>query len=433
MAKKSAYEPHYGKMAVGFESRMDFEKLRRERLQRTKDTMAQFGIDALITFDCDAQRYICDYFITTPCRKIETAMCFLANTPDSNAWMIGGPYQVKQLTDKMPWLDGVIGGLGAPRLSARDCDDPVLNNYVNATMERLEEYGMDPAEITLGIDGSTLQGLFMQAFEKRGVKCVSCKHVMDEARVCKTPEELILLKMACDNVSKAFSRIVEEAKPGMKEFELAGIVAKALYEEGCEHIEDPVVSSGCMTNPLTVSCTDRMILPGDLFFLDIAGNQFHGYTTCLYRTFSMGQPSEEQMNSYRKCLELLENSYKNIKAGATSYDIYKNWPDDPGYWGPDYNWNDCTPFAVGHGVGLSLHDRPFIQLALQKQMPDTPPVELKEGMVIALETWYGEPGSRDGVRLEDMIVVTKDGYERLCTFPIDCLIDVWNKRYISVR
>jgi Xaa-Pro aminopeptidase len=176
-----------------------------------------------------------------------------------------------------------------------------------------------------------------------------------------------------------------------------------------------------------------MILPGDLFFLDIAGNQFHGYTTCLYRTFSMGQPSEEQMNSYRKCLELLENSYKNIKAGATSYDIYKNWPDDPGYWGPDYNWNDCTPFAVGHGVGLSLHDRPFIQLALQKQMPDTPPVELKEGMVIALETWYGEPGSRDGVRLEDMIVVTKDGYERLCTFPIDCLIDVWNKRYISVR
>ena len=62
-----------------------------------------------------------------------------------------------------------------------------------------------------------------------------------------------------------------------------------------------------------------------------------------------------------------------------------------------------------------------------------PPIELKEGMVIALETWYGEPGSRDGVRLEDMIVVTKDGCERLCTFPIDCLIDVWNKEYISIR
>ena len=74
----------------------------------------------------------------------------------------------------------------------------------------------------------------------------------------------------------------------MKEFELAGIVAKALYEEGCEHFEDPVVSSGCMTNPLTVSCTDRMILPGDLFFLDIAGSQFHGYTTCLYPYIQYG-------------------------------------------------------------------------------------------------------------------------------------------------
>ncbi len=65
-----------GKMAVGFEKRLDFEKLRNERLQRTKDTMAQFGIDALITFDCDAQRYICDYFITTPCRKIEDSNVF---------------------------------------------------------------------------------------------------------------------------------------------------------------------------------------------------------------------------------------------------------------------------------------------------------------------------------------------------------------------
>ena len=72
---------------------------------------------------------------------------------------------------------------------------------------------------------------------------------------------------------------------------------------------------------------------------------------------------------------------------------------------------------MGHGVGLSLHDRPFIQLALQKQNPNLPPVELKEGMVIALETWYGRPGSRDGVRLEDMVVVTKDGYDLLCPFP----------------
>lgn len=432
MARKSIYEPHYGKMAVGFENRLDFEKLRNDRLHRTQETMKKFGIDALMTFDCDAQRYICDYFITTPCRKIETACCFLA-ADANNAWMMGGPYQVKQLTDKMPWLDGVIGGLGAPRLSARDADDPVLMNYVNAVCDRLDEYGLHGKDITLGIDGSTLQGLFIEAFAKRGIRCVSAKHVMDEARVCKTKEELILLKMACDNVSKAFSRVVEEAKPGMKEFELAGIVGKALYEEGCEHIEDPVVSSGVMTNPLTTSCTDRMILPGDLFFLDIAGNQFHGYTTCLYRTFSMGRPTQEQKDSYARCLELLEAAYRDIKAGATSYDVYKNWPDSPSFWGPDYNWNDCTPYAVGHGVGLSLHDRPFIQLALQKQMPDTPPIELREGMVIALETWYGEPKSRDGVRLEDMIVVTKDGCEKLCTFPIDCLIDVWNKEYVDIR
>ena len=424
MAVKSPYEPHYGKFAVGFEQRLDFEKLRRERLERTKQSMEKFGIDAMMTFDCDAQRYICDYFITTPCRKIETACCFLPK--NGGPWMIGGPYQVKQLTDKMPWLDGVIGGLGAPRLSATNADDPILNNYVNAICDRLAEYGLTNG--TLGIDGSTLQGLFIEAFRKRGIKCVSAKHVMDDARVCKTHEELILIRMACENVANAFAAVVDKARPGMMEYELAGIVAESLYKDGCEHIEDPVVSSGPMTNPLTTSCTDRKILPGDLFFLDIAGNQFHGYTTCLYRTFCMGKPTEEQKDSYAKCLELLTNSYKGIKAGNTSYDVYAQWPDSPYFWGPDYDWNACTPYAVGHGVGLSLHDRPFIQLALQKQNPNLPPVELKEGMVIALETWYGRPGSRDGVRLEDMVVVTKDGYDLLCPFPIDTLIDVWKKQ-----
>ena len=56
MAVKSPYEPHYGKFAVGFEQRLDFEKLRRERLERTKQSMEKFGIDAMMTFDCDAQR-----------------------------------------------------------------------------------------------------------------------------------------------------------------------------------------------------------------------------------------------------------------------------------------------------------------------------------------------------------------------------------------
>ena len=62
----------------------------------------------------------------------------------------------------------------------------------------------------------------------------------------------------------------------------------------------------------------------------------------------MGRPTQEQKDSYARCLELLEAAYRDIKAGATSYDVYKNWPDSPSFWGPDYNWNDCTPYAVGH-------------------------------------------------------------------------------------
>jgi Xaa-Pro aminopeptidase len=111
-----------------------------------------------------------------------------------------------------------------------------------------------------------------------------------------------------------------------------------------------------------------------------------------------------------------------VKDGATDYDILGRWPDSPRYWGFD-TWNEVIAYAFGHGLGLTLHDRPVISMT--KKAGGYAPTLLKEGMILALETWTGRRGGRDGVRLEENVLVTKEGYELLTRWPIAELIECW--------
>jgi Xaa-Pro aminopeptidase len=110
-----------------------------------------------------------------------------------------------------------------------------------------------------------------------------------------------------------------------------------------------------------------------------------------------------------------------VKSGATDHDILAKWPDSPQYWGYEH-WSDVNPLACGHGIGLTLHDPPMIFYTHREL--GLPPFTFQTGMVLALETWTGKKGGRDGVRIEDMILVKDDGYELLSRFPQE-LIECW--------
>ncbi len=321
----------------------------------------------------------------------------------------------------MPWMEGRIHApAGIAKIAAFLPTDKVVQNVVNQIFDFMVQYGVEKEP--LGIDGTTLSYIYAEAFKARGIEVVHAKPVMDHARMIKTADEIELMRITCANSEKAFAAIVDAIRPGIREMDLVGIGIKALYEEGCDHTEDLVCCSGHNTNPYGWSFTDKPLQVGDLVYIDVDGASYQGYKSCVYRTFCVGKASPEQKAVYEECRTMLYDGMETIKDGSTDWEVLEKWPDSPKYWGHN-TWAEVGPYALGHGLGLTLHDRPFFNR--MNQVAGVPQQTFREGMVLAVETYAGQKGGKFGVRLEENILVTKDGYERLSLWPIDELMECW--------
>ena len=408
----------FGKYGVDYEERINYDRLRAERLQRAKDQLNRDGLGAIITWDEANIRYLTSYYVTTPMRPAE--MQFAVLTRNGEPYLFGGgtPSETER---RMPWMKGrVQHTFGVPKITAKNADDFTIALLVDSVSKLLAEHGVENEP--LGIDGTTLQMLYAEAFGRKGITSVHGKPTMDQARMIKTADEIELMRITCANSEKAFAAIVDAIRPGVRECDLVGVGIKALYEEGDDHTEDLVCCSGYNTNPYGWSFTDKPIRPGDLIYIDVDGASYQGYKSCVYRTFCCGKATQEQKDLYEECRQMLYDGISVIKDGATNHDISDKWPDSPTYWGYE-NWFDVLPYAVGHGLGLTLHDPPGVSPVFKQFNQE--PVVLKENMILALETYTGKRGGKHGVRLEENILVTKDGYEILSRWPISELMECW--------
>jgi Xaa-Pro aminopeptidase len=141
-----------------------------------------------------------------------------------------------------------------------------------------------------------------------------------------------------------------------------------------------------------------------------------GYRTCYYRTFAVGSASPAQRGAYRICRELMDNAISLVKPGATTADIVATWPTAQEFGFPD----EEAAFALqyGHGVGLSIWERPIFSRLISLDHPET----LEEGMVFALETYWPSADGWGAARIEEELVVTRDGCEVITKFPAEQLL-----------
>jgi Xaa-Pro aminopeptidase len=407
-----------GKYAVDYEERINYDRLRKERLAKAKAELDKSGAGALITWDEANIRYLTSYYVTTPMRPAEVQCVFLPRNGEPILFGGGTPEETER---RMPWMKGRVHPIiSSFKFMAADENHIAVLIFVDAVTKLLAEHGLEKE--TLALDGTVCGLILNRAFDKANIKTMHGKPMMDAARMIKTADEIELMRITCGNSESAFAAIVDAIRPGIRECDLVGIGIKALYEEGADHTEDLVCMSGYNTNPYGWSFSDKPLRPGDLVYIDVDGNSYQGYKSCVYRTFCCGKATQEQKDLYLECYEMLYAGISVMKDGATDHDILEKWPQSPEYWGYD-SWAAVGAYAFGHGLGLTLHDQPVIS-PYAKAM-GLPPNELKAGMIIALETYAGKKGGKEGVRLEENILVTKDGFEILSRWPIKELMECW--------
>jgi len=227
-------------------------------------------------------------------------------------------------------------------------------------------------------------------------KIVDITSHIAHARAVKTAGEIRRLQKASALVEEGFSWVVENARVGMRECEIAAEIARIIVSGGGQ-AKFISVSSGPRSALADTYPTIRKILPGDVIRID-AGCTVDGYWSDIARTFVCGEPDKRQRRVYNALHKGLEAEMASVRAGVSAnqlFDVAMQAVRSNGL--PYYKRQHC-----GHGIGLKSYDNPTIN-ADDKTL-------LLEGMCLCLETPYYEIGA-DGMMVEDMIRVTATGYE----------------------
>ena len=284
----------------------------------------------------------------------------------------------------------------------------------------LEERGL--MNEPLGVDIVEPPVLF--ALQNEGITVVDGQQLMQSARVIKTQDEISLLNMAAMLVDGAYDELYRALRPGIRENELVGLASKFLYDNGSEYVEGINAISGERCSPHPHVYSDRALRPGDPAYFDIL-HSYMGYRTCYYRTFVVGSASQAQIDAYKRCRYYLDVAIDAIKPGVTTADICKLWPKAEDFGFP----NEEAAFALqyGHGIGLAIWEKPVFSRLVSLDYPEI----IEEGMVFALETFWPASDGWSAARIEEELVVTKDGCQVISRFPAEELLVAGTRYYAA--
>lgn len=254
-----------------------------------------------------------------------------------------------------------------------------------------------------------------RALEAAGLRLVEGQRLMELARSIKSAEEVECARSALAVADIGMHRMRERLQPGISENALWAELHHANIEHDGEWIETRLLTSGPRTNPWFQECSARVIGHGELvsFDTDLIGP--YGYCADVSRTFfcGPGRPTPEQQLLYRLAAEQIAFNCELVRPGCTFREFReRSWPIPQRFWEQNYG---CTL----HGVGL-VDEWPFIA-----PDPDDPIAQdgtLLPGMTVCIESYIGEAGGKQGVKLEQQVLVTRTGHEVLSTFPLESLL-----------
>jgi len=399
-----------GMMATDVEQRIDFDAMRKYRLQRAREQMEKYDLGALLCMDLDNIRYITSTHLAEWARGKYFRWCLLPRDGEPILFEVGSAAVVKR--ELCPWLKpenirpAVAWNRGA---NVRPVNVALSSNAAAEIKAILQEHKV--VDMPIGLD--EMEMYLLQALQDAGLKVVNGYDAMFDARMVKSPDELKIIELSASLVDGVYAQLTDFIRPGVKENEVVAKIYGWLIEHGVDRISGVNCVSGPRSNPHPHDYSDRMIRPGDLVFIDIMSH-YLGYATCYYRTFAVTRATQRQRDVYKQAMDWLQASIDVVRPGITTADIAAQWPSakDLGF----ADEKEAFLLAVGHGIGLSHHEKPWISRAYSLDHP----VPLEAGMHFALETFNGE--GDDGARIESQVIVTEDGHKVITKWPCEELM-----------
>jgi Xaa-Pro aminopeptidase len=379
---------------------IDHERLRAYRLGRLRTSLRRHGAAMVLLVNPISLRYALDY---------RTYLLWQAHAHTTYAFVpADGPVAAYNVYGNPPGADSVR--IGRANTYFDGATELVENARLIAAdvADYLREIGSSNRRIAVEyVNPSVTQALLQAGFE-----VIDGVNVAEEARVIKSAEEIECIKWAVAVAEHGIAQVKSALRPGATELQLWGLLNYTNLANNGDWHNGRMLASGSRINPWLQEATDKRVEDGDLvgFDTDMVGPL--GYFADISRTFHCGpsRPTKRQRELYRLALEEITYNSNLVRPGRTLSEIQKL------AWIPPEEFQENAYVCILHGVGMT-DEFPRINPAFRGQNPYDGVLEA--GMVLCIESYMGAVGERDGVKLEQQVLVTEAGIEPLSTYPLE--------------
>ena len=385
---------------------VDLDTVRRYRLQRLRTKMTELDVSGLLLFNQINTRYAVDATnMQIWCSHYETRCVFVS---------LDGPVVLFDYSNH-PYLAEGISTIDEYRVlpafyffGAGNRGGEFVKEFAAQIADLMKQNG--GGNNRLAVDSLSHTGC--DALRSRGLVLVEGEQITETARAVKSKEELVLMNASMDVCQAGIRSMHEILEPGITENALWAKLHETNIRLGGEWIETRLLSSGPRTNPWFRECSMRPIEKGDMvsFDTDLIGP--YGYCSDISRAWICGdKPTDEQRRLYGKAHEQIEHNISVLKAGMSFREVSeKCWQIPDEFLSHRYS-------ILIHGIGLA-DEYPNIKHWNDFEAKGYDGL-LEEGMVLCVESFIGTDEGREGVKLEEQVVITKSGVERQSSYPFE--------------
>ena len=391
-----------------YEEKINFDRMRKFRLQRIREQMENHNIGSTILFDPINIRY------ATDARNMSLfTMHTLARfvfIPQSGPVILYDYPKSKHLSQDLCTIDEVREVVSWDFFSSGDKVEKNAKTWSQQVDDLMQSYSRDNKHLAIDIcDPVGIQAL------QNNYSYILCnaQNLTERARSIKSLDELVCMQASIEVAEKGINLIHEKLEAGQTEEELWSYFHKVNIENGGEWFETRLFTSGPRTNPWLQECSNRVIEKGDLVAFDTDMVGPYGYCADISRTFVEGAKlNVEQKQLHDLAVENIKYNEQLIKAGTMFREFAeKAWKL------PENCYDNHYPCQV-HGIGM-CDEWPFIAFPNKDYSNGDFNSVFEENMTITIESYIGEVGGREGVKLEDQYLVTKEGLKPLINHPLN--------------